>query len=78
MLRVCVLNTKEEEVNLYVNMRIAIAEQVELVDSSVSTVTLQQGDLKKEEMLQRLVQASNSELTKGEQDMFLKLLQQYM
>ena len=36
-------------------MCVAIAKQVEVVDISVSTVKLQQGDLKKEEMLQRLV-----------------------
>ena len=62
---------------MYANIHIATAEQVEVVDCPTSAVTIQQEN-KKEEMLQRLVQASESELTKDEQDMFFQLLQQYI
>ena len=77
VLRVHVLITTEEEVKVCANTHIATAEQVEVVDCPVSAVTIQQEN-KKEETLQRLVQASESELTKDEQDMFLQLLQQYV
>ena len=78
VLRVRVLNTTEEEIKVYANTHIATAEQVEVVDSPISAVNIQQENKKKEEMLQSLVQASESELTKNEQDMFLQLLQQYI
>ena len=76
VLRVRVLNTTEEEVKNYANIHIAIAEQVEVMDRPESAVTIQQGDSKKKEMLQRLMQAIEPELIIGEQDMFFQLLQQ--
>ena len=77
LLRVRVLNTSEKEVTVYTNSRIAVAEQVEVMDSSVSTVKVQQVDMKKEEMLKELAQASKLELDNAEQNMFFQLLQQY-
>ena len=79
VLKVHVLNTTEEEVKVYVNTHIATAEQVEVVDCPVLAVSIQQEN-RKEEMLQSLVQASeskDSKHTKNEQDMFLQLLRQY-
>ena len=47
-----------------------------MVDCPVSAVSIQLEN-RKEEMMQSLVQASESKHTKNEQDMFLQLLRQY-
>ena len=72
------LNPRAEEVTtIYAGTQTATIEGVKVLQSPIATINDPMERAKKQEMLQELVENLEPELTRGERDKFLKLLQNY-